>query len=294
MSQYEEPARQFQELNNSGHSPNKPPFIHTTVAEQASTADPTTQFEQLTSQSDHYSKPSASSFPNLLLHLADPHTQQQVLNFLVSLEPPYNFPSTLFDSLIEKCLGSANSQIKAKAIDCILHLAEYKGAHKDIVSSVRRMLGKKESVVAGLCVLRLLLTNYGNECFEVEEFVGIAAELANSESVEIRAEAMNYLKEAHRWNKSVAENAVKTIQSFTQIEIKEMFTESKEQPAAIRSVISDQYSSRISREKLKFPEKILESSINEELIETLKEVLQGSDIKPVSYTHLTLPTICSV
>lgn len=186
-------------------------------------------------------------------YVADPHpgVQEKVLDALVALlsrNAPAIFvsiPDTVA-AIIERCVTSMKGSVRGKALDTVLELAKYEGARHSTLQAILDFLAASKppkATVAGLQTLTTLLSKYGDPTFSVESTVETVEKLAlNSTNSAVRAEALNYYREAHRWVKDGLTVHIKRLKAAQQEELAKSFE------GSVPGVKKD------SPEKVKLPE----------------------------------------
>jgi len=197
-----------------------------------------------------------SGFPK---YLADTHpgTQEKAIEaftLLITRSSP-QVDKTLNSSinmLIEKGLNSTKGQIKPKAVECILKLAESVSMHETIKEQLKGKLKVKTNAKISTGAIQLiiqLLVNYGNKYFPVKDFVDLVAALAESKDDQVRVECLTYLKEAYKWEKSVVEEVVKKLRQAQRDELNKQFAEIVGAPKALKVVQGGEEESVENKEK---------------------------------------------
>ena len=103
--------------------------------------------------------------------------------------------------IISGCLTSSN--LKEKAITCLLELAAFKETHQSFITATNNIFNREEEVViAALKIQTQLLKNYGNEYFPIKN---LNINLIDTRNVKVKLEVFNYLKEAYKWDKPVVD-----------------------------------------------------------------------------------------
>jgi len=171
-------------------------------------------------------------------YLADSHSGAQekaIEAFLILLNKSLiTVNSTLgccIESLIGKCITSGRTQIKAKAMECIMIIAEL-DAYELLQECLHNFLNTKTTpkvLVTTLQILTELLVNFGAKCFPVKDYAKTVAKLAGSTNSQVRTEALNYLKEGYKWdNASIVKNCAHLKQT-QQEELKKEWNKSEEE-----------------------------------------------------------------
>ena len=171
-------------------------------------------------------------YPKVQKLLSDTHpgAQEKALDCLLVLLdkcPPNTADDDLITVLIEKCITSAKSSIKTKAVDNFLIIAELPGTHTLIYDTLKNYITTKDTpikiIVATLYCLNQLLSNFGNGVFPTKEVLKHVVAQAGSTNTAIKTEAMNYLKEAYRWIKDKILPSIESLKPVQQEELKSSF-----------------------------------------------------------------------
>ncbi len=183
------------------------------------------------------------SFPK---YISDTHPGAQekaveALLLLLSRAPAgrVHVTSDLVAAVIEKACSSGKSSARAKATDCLVAVSKLHGAPTVVLEAALACLNSKTSktVVAGLQTLTSMLNTFGTAVFPVNAtIVGAVVGQAGSSNPGVRAEAMNYLKEAYRWTREGLFPALSSLKQTQQDELKG-FASALNEPAAEPKVL---------------------------------------------------------
>ena len=146
----------------------------------------------------------------------------------------------ILNMIIEKGCSSAKTTTKAKAGDCIIGIAELENGQSIVVDAIKGYLAEKSTapkiVASAIQVMTLLLNNFGNSVFPVKDIINSVASQTASTNASVRAEALNYFKEAYRWVKNGVLPAMETMRAAQQEELKKQFTEIVDKPVPTKSI----------------------------------------------------------
>jgi hypothetical protein len=179
----------------------------------------------------------SASFPKFL---ADKHpgVQEKAIDcfLVVAMKSPIAAEKNLSNCLkilLEKCITAAKAQIKSKSTECFLVLAEVENTHSLLKETLKEYLSLKTApkVSAGaISILTQLVGSFGNSYFPIREFVKLISSLGESTNAQVRAEVMNYFKEAYRWDKDNVLKEMDKLRAAQQEELKKQFAEIVELP----------------------------------------------------------------
>jgi len=126
-------------------------------------------------------------------------------------------------SIMEKYLTSNKQTTKSKAIECLLILAAlpFTRLYDHIKAYINKSSPKLVAVVLNL--LKQLLAIYGDEKFPVKEILPQIIIHTKAKNITVKTEAMEYLKEAQKWNKEEISELLHQLKTSQQEELKEEF-----------------------------------------------------------------------
>jgi len=185
-------------------------------------------------------------YPYFPKYLADVHPKVQELAceaFLVLLDKcPLITDKVLFEivnSILEKCIISNKDQIKAKALECLLKLANDVNNHSMIKELLSKRLNLKVNPKvseAALHILTLLLESFGATCFPMQEWIDSVIQLVTSNNIHTRTRALDFLKEAYKRDKITIINAIEKLKPSQREELKKQFVEKTETSKPLREI----------------------------------------------------------
>ena len=171
----------------------------------------------------------STQYPIVCQLLSDSHpgVQEKALESLLILIPKCkieNVKEETIGIIIERCMTSIKSTVRTKAGECMFAIVEMGNSQGVIYECIKSRIESKTTsykvVSACLHLLISLLENYGDAQFPVSEIADKIVSQAGSSNNMVKTSAMEYLREAHRWNSKVIDNEIMVLKESQQEELK--------------------------------------------------------------------------
>jgi cytoskeleton-associated protein 5 len=145
----------------------------------------------------------------------------------------------LVKNLVEKGVANMKTNIKNASLENLLNLfGAHTGNFEPFVNGLLSSLNNKNVKVqaAGASSVAAVMLNFGVQYLPIKPFLAPMEKLAGSTNPQVRAEVMNFFKEAYRWIRDAINPTVEKLKPAQAKELQTAFAEITEPAAPLRAI----------------------------------------------------------